>query len=111
MKSEEPYPENNAWVIKKFEKSPKMSTYLAAWMIGEFDCLENTTTISTEVPCRVFTPVGKKEQGRFALDVATKALKFFNDYFFIKYPLPKLDLAAFGDFPCGQNKIKIKVEI
>lgn len=76
-----------------------MSTYLVSWMIGEFDCLEDNTS---RVPCRVFTPVGKKEQGEFALGIASKAIKFFDDYFSIPYPLPKLDLAAFGDFPCGE---------
>lgn len=50
---------------------------------------------------RVFTTPGKKEQGRFALDVAAKILSFFNDYFGIDYPLPKSDLVAIPDFAAG----------
>lgn len=50
---------------------------------------------------RVFTTPGKKEQGKFALEVATKILSFFNDYFGIDYPLPKSDLVAIPDFAAG----------
>jgi puromycin-sensitive aminopeptidase len=82
-----------------FERTPKMSTYLASWIIGEFDFVQDN---SSGVPVRVYTPVGKAAQGYFALDVASKALKFFSQYFGISYPLPKLDLASFGDFPCGK---------
>ena len=44
---------------------------------------------------------GKKEQGEFALDVAVKTLPFYNDYFEIPYPLPKMDLIAIPDFAAG----------
>ena len=46
---------------------------------------------------------GKKEQGEFALDVAVKTLPFYNDYFEIPYPLPKMDLIAIPDFAAGIN--------
>ena len=46
---------------------------------------------------------GKKEQGEFALDVAVKTLPFYNDYFEIPYPLPKMDLIAIPDFAAGTN--------
>ena len=39
-------------------------------------------------------PRGKRAQGRFALDSAVDLLRYFNDYFGVKYPLPKLDLIA-----------------
>lgn len=100
MKDEKPHAKNEGWIIKRFERTLKMSTYLASWIIGEFDYLED---IKGSVPCRVYTPVGKKNLGRFALSIAAKALKFFADYFSIPYPLPKLDLVAFGDFPCGER--------
>ena len=44
-----------------------MSTYLVAFIVGEFDFVEGTTEDGVKV--RVFTPVGKSDQGNFALEV------------------------------------------
>lgn len=41
------------------------------------------------------------DKGNFALDVAVKALTFYESYFNIKYPLPKMDLIAIADFSAG----------
>ena len=51
--------------------------------------------------CGDYTPVGKKEQGRFGLYVATKALRYCKEYIGIDYPLPKMDLVAVADFAAG----------
>ncbi|XP_051165800.1 puromycin-sensitive aminopeptidase [Leptopilina boulardi] len=83
----------------EFETTPKMSTYLVAVVIGEFDYVENKT--SDGVVVRVYTPIGKKEQGEFALEVATKVLPYYHNYFGISYPLPKMDLIAIADFSSG----------
>ncbi|CAD6215605.1 GSCOCG00000417001-RA-CDS [Cotesia congregata] len=85
--------------VIKFEKTPVMSTYLVAVVIGEFDYLEDKTVDGTVV--RVYTPKSKQEQGRFALEVATKVLPYYNKYFGISYPLPKMDLIAIADFSAG----------
>lgn len=50
----------------------------------------------------MYTPVGKQEQGKFALDVATKVLPYYKEYFNIAYPLPKIDLIAIADFSVGK---------
>lgn len=50
---------------------------------------------------RCFTTPGKAEQGRFALEVAVKTLPFYDEYFGIPYPLPKMDLLAIPDFAAG----------
>jgi puromycin-sensitive aminopeptidase len=44
-----------------------MSTYLVAYVVGEYDYVE--TKDSNGVDMRVYTPIGKKEHGQFALDV------------------------------------------
>lgn len=76
-----------------------MSTYLVAVVVGEFDYVEDKS--SDGVLVRVYTPPGKKEQGRFALHVATKALPYYKEYFQIAYPLPKIDLVAVSEMSCG----------
>lgn len=83
----------------RFAETPVMSTYLLAFIVGEFDCVETRTREGVAV--RVHTPAGKGEQGRFALDVASRTLSFFQEYFDIPYPLPKMDLIAIPDFAAG----------
>jgi aminopeptidase N len=74
-----------------FAPTPKMSSYLFVFTTGE---LERLTADADGVTVGVVTTAGKSAQGRFALDNAVKLLSFFNDYFGVKYPLPKLDLIA-----------------
>ncbi|KAJ7560287.1 hypothetical protein O6H91_04G121900 [Diphasiastrum complanatum] len=82
-----------------FEDSPLMSTYLVALVVGEFDYIEGITKEGNKV--RVYTAHGKTEQGRFALEVATRVLPFYAEYFGTTYPLPKLDMVAVPDFAAG----------
>ncbi|PVD38990.1 hypothetical protein C0Q70_01615 [Pomacea canaliculata] len=99
VKSESPLESNNTMKVVSFERTPIMSTYLLAFVVGEFDYVEDRD--SDNVLIRVYTPKGKKEQGQFALEVAQKTLPFYKDYFGIAYPLPKIDLIAVADFSAG----------
>lgn len=82
--------------VVEFASTPRMSTYLLAFIIGEFEFIEGYTKDKVQV--RVFTTAGKKHQAKFALDVAIKSLEFYNEYFGVAYPLPVLDLIAIPDF-------------
>ncbi len=82
-----------------FSATPKMSTYLLAFIVGEFEHIETRTKEGTLV--RVFTTPGKIHQAKFALECASKTLSFYNNYFDIPYPLPVLDLIAIPDFSSG----------
>lgn len=87
------------WRKVWFDVTPVMSTYLVAVVVGEYDFVEGKSEDGVLV--RVFTPLGKKEQGLFALKVAIKVLPYYKDYFNIAYPLPKMDLIAISDFSSG----------
>jgi aminopeptidase N len=82
-----------------FETTPKMSTYLLAFVYGDMQYKEAKTTDGTVVRCYA-TPanVGYTE---FALDCAVKTLEFYNEYFGIPYPLAKCDFIALPDFASG----------
>ena len=56
-----------------------MSTYLLAFVVGEYDFIE--AKYINEVLMRVYTPLGKKETGKFALDVGFETKFFFSIYF------------------------------
>ncbi|MBI2196944.1 M1 family metallopeptidase [Candidatus Daviesbacteria bacterium] len=89
----------SGYKVIEFAPTPKMSTYLLAFIVGEFESVEVQSAKGKVI--RVFTTPGKKEQARFALDVAGKCLDFYEQYFGISYPLPVLDLIAIPDFAAG----------
>jgi aminopeptidase N len=79
-----------------FEPTPSMSSYLNVLCAGEFDSIESQID---GVKLRIITTKGKSEQGRYALESTARILHYYNDYFGIHYPLPKLDqLAIPGGF-------------
>ncbi|MBI5220762.1 MAG: M1 family metallopeptidase [Candidatus Liptonbacteria bacterium] len=89
----------SGYQMVQFAPTPRMSTYLLAFIVGEFESVERRTRHGVLV--RVFTTPGKKHQAQFALDVACRALSFYQDFFGIPYPLPVLDLVAIPDFEHG----------
>src|SRR5882757_10322172 len=82
----------------KFATTAKMSSYLAALVVGNFEYVEGSVD---GIPIRVYSVPGKKEMGRFALESAESVVGYFDKYFGIKYPYGKLDLIALPDFSAG----------
>ena len=82
-----------------FNETPLMSTYLLAFVIGELNVIETNTF---RVPVRVYAPSNEDiEHGRFSLELAAKTLKFYEEVFDSKFPLPKMDMIAIPDFSAG----------
>ena len=75
----------------RFAPTPPMSSYLNVFVAGELDFIESQVG-PTQV--RVIATKGKAELGRYALDASAEILKYYNDYFGVPYPLPKLDQIA-----------------
>jgi aminopeptidase N len=87
-----------------FETTPIMSTYLLAWAVGDFEYIEAFTERrynGKQLPVRVYTTRGLKEQGHWALEHAPKVLDYFSEQFEIDYPLPKSDILACHEFTHG----------
>ena len=82
----------------KFATTAKMSSYLAALVVGNFEYIEGSVD---GVPIRVYSTPGKKEMGKFALDAAEYIVGYYDKYFGIKYPYGKLDLIGLPDFSAG----------
>jgi aminopeptidase N/puromycin-sensitive aminopeptidase len=81
-----------------FQTTPKMSTYLVAFLVGDFKCLSGS---ADGVPIRACATPDKVQYGKLALDVAEHTLHYYDNYFGIKYPMPKLDMIALPDFEAG----------
>jgi puromycin-sensitive aminopeptidase len=86
-------------VTTVFETTPKMSTYLLAFVYGKLGYVEAKTKSGVKI--KAYATPDNVEHLKFALDVAVKCLDFYGDYFDIDYPLPKLDLIALPDFAAG----------
>ncbi len=88
--------------LVRFDKSPIMSTYLVAVVVGEFEGVESeANSAGNKVKVRALTPVGKTKQGEFALNCSVKALEYYTKFFDVAYPLPKYECIALADFQCG----------
>src|ERR1700686_2575568 len=95
--SDTPGPGENQHTVR-FATTPKMSSYLAALVIGNFEYIEGS---ADGIPIRVYGTPGKKEMGKFTLESAEHVLSYYDKYFGIKYPYGKLDLIGLPDFSAG----------
>ena len=75
----------------RFEITPPMPSYLNVFAAGELDFIE---TQSSGVRIRVITTKGKSESAGYALKNSAQLLDYYNAYFGVAYPLPKLDHIA-----------------
>ncbi len=74
-----------------FAVSPKMSTYLLFLGIGDYERQHQSVD---GVDVGVVVKKGDEAKGAYALEEAGRILHYYNDYFGVPYPLPKLDLIA-----------------
>ncbi|HKO54281.1 MAG TPA: M1 family metallopeptidase, partial [Thermoanaerobaculia bacterium] len=81
-----------------FARTPKLPTYLLAFLIGRFQCISSQ---AEGTPIRVCTTPGLQHLGKFALEASKASLRYFNDYYGIRYPFEKLDLIGIPDFAAG----------
>src|SRR5216683_4682047 len=95
--SDTPGPGENQHSVR-FATTPKMSSYLAALVMGNFEYIEGS---ADGIPIRVYGTPGKKEMGKFSLESAEHVLRYYDKYFGIKYPYGKLDLIGLPDFSAG----------
>lgn len=81
----------------RFEPTPKMSTYLVFFGIGNFDFIQD----NKDLRVRTATVPGRSGYSGYGLVFGRKALQFCEQYYRIDYPLPKMDLIAVPDFAFG----------
>lgn len=86
----------STYVWDHYERSVPMSTYLVAFIVSDFEVLK-----SESEHFRVWARIDAIEQARYTLDIGPRILKYYEDYFKIKFPLPKMDTIALPDFSAG----------
>ncbi len=81
-----------------FERSPQMASYLLYMGVGKFEYTEQKVG---NITIRLVTPPGRQGYTDLPMEYAKKAVEFFQGYFGVDYPLPKIDLIAVPDFAAG----------
>ena len=76
-----------------------MSTYLVALVVSDYGKIQDVT--KTGIALSVYAPPHMTGQAQFALNVAVKLFDYFQSFFGVPYPLPKLDLISMPDFAAG----------
>ncbi|NXO80655.1 AMPN Aminopeptidase, partial [Sitta europaea] len=89
-----------AWNITEFHTTPRMSTYLLAFIVSQFSHVERN---SERTLIRIWgRPKAIREgQGDYALNVTGPILSFFEGHYNTSYPLPKSDQVGLPDFNAG----------
>jgi puromycin-sensitive aminopeptidase len=82
-----------------FKETIKMSTYLVAFVVGDFEATKPVEVNGT--PLRVVHVPGKQGLTHYAQEIGSYSLRFYEGYYGIKYPGGKLDLIAIPDFAAG----------
>ena len=83
-----------------FEPTPRMSTYLLAWVIGKFHGKTIKNAHGVEITTYA-TLAQDLDAVDYANEIAAKSLEFYDDNFGVPYPLKKLDQVALPDFEAG----------
>eukprot|EP01025_Chloroclados_australasicus_P011963 TRINITY_DN1540_c1_g1_i7.p1 TRINITY_DN1540_c1_g1~~TRINITY_DN1540_c1_g1_i7.p1 ORF type:complete len:1131 (+),score=142.23 TRINITY_DN1540_c1_g1_i7:75-3395(+) len=88
-----------------YERTPPMSPYTAAFVVGQLQALRNSTQLQDgrSVPVKIWAvPVGNRLEGlETSLQLAVSLLPKYEQLFQVDYMLSKLDLAAIPDFAAG----------
>uniref|UniRef100_A0A8C6W192 Aminopeptidase n=1 Tax=Nannospalax galili TaxID=1026970 RepID=A0A8C6W192_NANGA len=93
--------EDSDWRVTEFRPTPKMSTYLLAYIVSEFKSLESMSPNNVQIRIWARPSAIDKGHGLYALNVTGPILSFFADHYATPYPLEKSDQIALPDFNAG----------
>ncbi|XP_051974425.1 thyrotropin-releasing hormone-degrading ectoenzyme-like [Xyrauchen texanus] len=91
--------EEDGWVTNHFSRTPRMSTYYLAWAVCNFTYREAITDNGVVIRLYARPDAIQSGSGDYALHITKRLLQFYQDYFKVKYSLPKLDLLAVPKHP------------
>ena len=86
--------------IWTFATTPRMSSYLLAFALGELQGKTAHTKNGTLVGSYA-TKAHKPSALDFSLDIAVRVIEFYEEYFGVKYPIPQSLHVALPDFSSG----------
>lgn len=100
-KDSRPFQEDPSWNVTEFHPTPKMSTYLLAYIVSEFKNVEAVSPNRVQIRIWARPSAIDEGHGDYALNVTGPILNFFAQHYNTAYPLEKSDQIALPDFNAG----------
>lgn len=93
-----------SYVWEHFERSVPMSTYLVAFIVSDFEQMS-----SPQGNVKVWARKEAIQQADYSLRIGPQILNYFEDFFQIKFPLPKIDMVLYSCacYGCGKNNLSM----
>nr|XP_033775374.1 aminopeptidase N-like [Geotrypetes seraphini]XP_033775376.1 aminopeptidase N-like [Geotrypetes seraphini]XP_033775377.1 aminopeptidase N-like [Geotrypetes seraphini] len=88
------------WSVTTFDRTPRMSTYLLAFIVSDFSNIEQPGS-KPQIRIWARKKAIEENQGEYALNVTGSILNYYDSYYNVSYPLPKSDQIALPDFSAG----------
>ncbi|ODV85285.1 hypothetical protein CANARDRAFT_221999 [[Candida] arabinofermentans NRRL YB-2248] len=87
---------NDGRKLVVFEKTPKMTTSIFSFSVGDFEFIEKFVDLKNfkNFPIKIYTQIGDSNRGEFALNISSQILPLLESKFNVDYPLSKLDFIA-----------------
>lgn len=85
----------------RFDTSPRMSTYLVAFVVGRLEAISTTTESGVLLSAWAPAATSGVDKLHFALDIAREALQHYEEIFALPFPLAKIDIVSIPDFGPG----------
>ncbi|XP_007943359.1 aminopeptidase N [Orycteropus afer afer] len=89
------------WNVTEFQPTPRMSTYLLAYIVSEFTSVEAETENGVKIRIWARPSATLEHHSDYALNVTVPILDFFAKHYNIAYPLEKSDQIGLPDFNAG----------
>ncbi|XP_068632902.1 aminopeptidase A-like isoform X2 [Battus philenor] len=99
--------EDNKTEAVTFATSVPMSTYLACFVVCNFDYKEteiNANGVGNNFKLRSFAQKDEIHKIDFAQNIGKRATEFYIKYYDVPFPLPKLDMIAIPDYVSGATE-------
>ncbi|XP_017039013.1 aminopeptidase Ey-like [Drosophila ficusphila] len=99
IKETKPHETLADYIWCEFQESVPMSTYLIAYSVNDFS--HKPSTLPNSALFRTWARPNAIDQCDYAAGFGPKVLQYYEQFFGIKFPLPKIDQIAVPDFSAG----------
>eukprot|EP00794_Sanderia_malayensis_P019482 gene19482-21406_t len=94
----------NGWTVTSFGKTVKMSTYLVAFIVSDFQFKQSVTGINGNITMRVYSSPPQINATDYSLGLGTNMTSYLETFLSVRYPMPKLDFVAIPDYGSGATE-------
>ncbi|XP_035680492.1 aminopeptidase N-like isoform X1 [Branchiostoma floridae] len=92
---------NDGWIADRFQRSVRMPTYLLAFVVSDYTSVGTVSSSGLETRIWARPEYISAGMGDYALDVADKIVAYYEEYFDVPFPLPKIDHISIPDYSIG----------